>query len=158
MSSMGAYTGYAMGTCYTGSKGFLETAVPTLGLEVAQFNIRVCLLTPGYFRTTVFAPGNVHFRAPSSVPDYDELRKTVEGVVRAGDGTLPGDPRKGARLIVDAVRGEGDCVGKTLPLRLPLGDDGFQVVRESCEDKLRICDEWEEIMSKTRLDDVEQDH
>lgn len=140
-----------MGASYVGSKGLLETLVPSLAAEVAPFNLRACLVTPGYFRTTVFAPGNMHHRAPRRIAEYEEMRTRVTADGRAMDGNQPGDPAKGAELIVDAVRGERGCVGRTLPLRLPVGDDAFGFVRENCEERLRICDEWEGVMSATRV-------
>lgn len=80
------------------------------------------------------------------------MRKESAALVAAADGSQPGDPVKGMNLIVDAVRGEGVCAGKTLPLRLPIGPDAIETMRADCEGKLRICSEWEDIMSATNLE------
>lgn len=134
---------------YLSSKGILEALVPCLGLEVQPFGIRTCLVQPGYFRTKVFTPGNIEYRAPNKLPEYEEVNRLVEDGCNAMDGKQEGDPRKGADIIVEAVRGEGRCVGKELPERLPLGADAVQAIRESSNLKLKLADEWEDIVSST---------
>lgn len=148
MSSVGAYYGAPGAASYSGSKGPLEGLIPNLALEVAPLGLRTCLLTPGYFRTKVMTPGNILYRAPHPLPEYAEMNKRIQAGCNAADGNQPGDPKKAAALIVEAVRGEGRCEGKTLPL----GPDGFRAVRNNCQEKLKICDEWEEIMSQTNLE------
>jgi NAD(P)-dependent dehydrogenase (short-subunit alcohol dehydrogenase family) len=152
MSSVGAYYGAPGAGAYAASKGLLEALVPNLTLEIAPFGIRTCLLTPGYFRTHVMTPGHILYRAPHPLPEYAELNKLIQTGCNAADGNQPGDPSKAAHVIVEAVRGEGRCEGKTLPARLPLGPDGFKAVKENSQAKLKICEEWEAIASATSFD------
>ncbi|KAL3477156.1 hypothetical protein BJX99DRAFT_226473, partial [Aspergillus californicus] len=151
MSSIAAYYGHAAASAYSSSKGFLEALVPCLALEVAQFGIRTCLVTPGYFRTSVFTPGNIYYRAPNPLPEYEEMNRLIREGVDAADGNQPGDPAKAVAVLVDVVKGQGLCAGKELPLRLPLGPDGITAVREDCQAKLGICDEWAGIVSATNF-------
>ncbi|KAH8703917.1 hypothetical protein BGW36DRAFT_414274 [Talaromyces proteolyticus] len=143
MSSVGAYYGAPGASAYSGSKGLLEGLVPNLALEIQPFGLRTCLVTPGYYRTQVIRPGNILYRAPNHLPEYAEMNKLIEAGCNAADGNQPGDPRKAAALIVEAVQGEGRCANKQLPERLPLGPDAFKAIRANCEAKLKICDEWE---------------
>jgi NAD(P)-dependent dehydrogenase (short-subunit alcohol dehydrogenase family) len=152
MSSVGAYYGAPGASAYSSSKGLLEGLVPSLALEIEPFGLRTCLLTPGYFRTHVMTPGNILYGAPNPLPEYVEMNKLIQAGCDSADGNQPGDPLKAANLIVEAVRGESRVANKELPPTLPLGPDGIKAVRENCQAKLRICDEWERIASATNMD------
>lgn len=151
LSSFGAYFGSPGASAYVGAKGLLESMVPTLALEVAPFGLRTCIVTPGFFKTKVFTPGNILWRAPNPLPEYAEMNKIVQHKINAVDGQQPGDPRKAGDVVVEAVKGVGRCTGKELPLWLPLGADAFQAIRANSEAKLKVCDEWADIGSATNL-------
>lgn len=151
MSSVGAYYGAPGGSAYSGSKGLLEGLVPNLSLEIEPFGLRTCMVTPGYFRTSVMTPGNIQYRAPNPLPEYAETNLLIKAGCDAADGNQPGDPLKAGVLIVEAVRGEGRCTGKELPFRLPLGPDAITAIRENSQAKLKICDEWEDFASATNF-------
>ncbi|KAJ5261411.1 Short-chain dehydrogenase/reductase SDR [Penicillium angulare] len=151
MSSVGAYFGTPGASAYIGAKGLLEGIVPNIAVEVAPFGLRTSILTPGFFNTKVFTPGNIHWRAPNPLPDYAEMNKVAQDQCNAFDGHLPGDPRKAGDIIVDAVKGTGQCEGMELPLWLPLGSDAFEFIRGNVQAKLKICDEWEDIGSATNF-------
>ena len=97
------------------------------------------------------SPGHIKFQAPYPKLEYAEMSKLIKAHCDGADGNQPGDPNKAAALIVDAVRGEGKCEGRKLPAMLPLGPDGFQAVKNNCSEKLKICEEWEEIAAATNL-------
>ncbi|PWY87111.1 short-chain oxidoreductase [Aspergillus sclerotioniger CBS 115572] len=147
--TVGSYYGAPGGTCYCGSKGLIEGVVPHLALEIAPFNLRTSILTYGHFRTPVMEPGHVHNRAPNPLPDYVEMNTQMVAGLEAWSLNQPGDPRKAADLVVEAVRAEGRCEGKELPLRLPVGLDTFDYVRKDCEEKMQILGEWEGVSSET---------
>lgn len=134
---------------YIGSKGLLEGIVPNLATEVAPFGLRTSLLTFGHFRTNLTAPGNMQYRAPNPVPEYAELNRSIAEQRAAGSKSWPGDPGKACELVVEAVRGEGRCAGMELPLRLPVGSDTFGIMRGDLAERVRVCDEWEGVMSET---------
>ncbi|PWY84875.1 hydroxybutyrate dehydrogenase [Aspergillus heteromorphus CBS 117.55] len=137
-SSVGVYYGAPGASCYTGGKGLIEVVVPNLALELAAFGIRTSLLTYGYFRTEVMTPGNLQHRAPRQLPEYPDLNRLVVAGCAAANGNQPGDPRKAATVVVEAVKGTGRCQGKQLPLRLPIGKDVLQAIRKACEERLTI--------------------
>ncbi|RAL04146.1 short-chain oxidoreductase [Aspergillus ibericus CBS 121593] len=149
--TVGTYYAAPGGNCYCGAKGLIEGVVPNLALEVAPFNLRVSILTYGHFRTPVMEPGHIHHRAPKRLPEYEETNQQIQNGCADWSLNQPGDPRKAAELVVEAVRGEGRCEGRELPIRLPVGADTFEIVRKSCEEKMEILKEWEGIGSQTNL-------
>ena len=119
--------------------------------EVSPFGIQCCLVTPGYYRTEIFAPTNIKFR-PASIHDYAEFNKLYQGGVAALHHNQAGDPRKATDRIVAAVRSEGKAAGKRLPSRLPIGPDGASAMRDKCLKTMKLCDEWEGLSDDTNLD------
>lgn len=119
--------------------------------EISPFGIECCLITPGYYRTNIFAPTNIKFGQPS-IPDYAEFNKLYQAGVNALHFNQPGDPRKATDRIVDMVRSEGKAAGKTIPPRFPVGADAVEIIRGDCSKKMEICDEWEAFSSDTNLD------
>lgn len=95
--------------------------------------------------------GNIKFEAPKRLPEYEEMNRLIEAGCYGADGNQPGDPRKAVDIVVDLVHGDGVAVGKSWPLRLPLGPDGLQAVRENSRNKLALCDEWESIVGATNF-------
>lgn len=70
------------------------------------------------------------------------------------NGAQKGDPQKGVSRMIDVVKGEGMEEGRKMPLRMPIGPDSLRAVREKCEETLRICGEWEELIGSTDFDEV----
>lgn len=149
VGSVGIYYGAPGANCYTGGKGLIEGMVPNLAVEIASFGIRTCILVAGHFRTGLMNPENTKFRAPNPQPVYNEINGLIKAGLAAQDGAQPGDPKKACELVVEAVRGDGRCEGKELPLRLPVGSDAFKYIRDNCAERSQLCDEWEGIMSQT---------
>ncbi len=58
---------------------------------------------------------------------------------------------------MDVIRGEGMARGKTMPIRMPLGSDGLEVVRRKCRETLEICEEWEEVIRSTDVEKGEEE-
>lgn len=121
--------------------------VDCLREEISSFGIQCCLITPGYYRTDIFAPVNIKFGLPS-IPDYAESNKRYQEGVNALHHTQPGDPRKATDRIVDMVRLEGKAADKIIPPRFLVGADAIEKIRDNCE-KMKICDEWEAFSSDT---------
>ncbi|SFF46376.1 NADP-dependent 3-hydroxy acid dehydrogenase YdfG [Actinacidiphila alni] len=121
MSSMGGQMSFAGFAAYSGTKFALEGMSEALRDEVAPLGIKVLVVEPGAFRTSLMA----NAVTSAEIDDYDDYAATV-GVTRAmaasGDGTQPGDPAKAAALILAALDADDT------PLHLPLGDDGVTAV------------------------------
>ncbi|HVO53840.1 MAG TPA: SDR family NAD(P)-dependent oxidoreductase [Solirubrobacterales bacterium] len=146
MSTKGAFLITPGFGAYTASKAALEGISATLATEVADHGIRVLIVEPGSHRTSVFADGTISKSNPDE--SYASTVGTVREFIDGVHGTQSGDPDKAARAIVDVVEsGEG-------PLRLPLGGDAVDEVR----DALRKIEEdyvaWEDFARSTSFDPV----
>lgn len=129
---------------------FPPGAVECLAQELALFapGIKVLLVEPGYFRTSAF--NNINHVAPR-VSDYAEFNAGVREV-EAGQGSIaPGNAEKAVAIMIDLVKGTGVAAGKQIPLRVPLGSDGWSRVRAKCESTIKICDDWEEVAKSTDI-------
>ncbi|GHG95819.1 oxidoreductase [Streptomyces lanatus] len=135
MSSMGGQMSFAGFSAYSGTKFALEGLSEGLADEAAEFGIKVLIVEPGSFRTSLFETGRKGDSADSGL--YAKVSET-RGAVSGGDGKQPGDPAKAAALILAALKSE-----KT-PLRLPLGDDGVDAVLGHLEQVRGDVAGWEE--------------
>ncbi len=153
MSSIGAYTGAVGAGTYSATKGALEgmslcrislgssllTISILLGMvdclreEISPFGIECCLITPGYYRTDIFAPTHIKF-GPPSIPDYAEFNTLYKGGVQAMHHTQQGDPRR-RRIVSWTWRG--------LKARLPakLYPPDFLWVRTRSKDTCQLLQE-----------------
>ncbi|KAM5344426.1 hypothetical protein ACJ41O_012962 [Fusarium nematophilum] len=150
ISSQAAWHTDPSAGAYCTSKFALEGAVETLAKELAIFapGIKVLIVEPGYFRTSVFS--NVS-HVDARVPDLAQFNASVREGEAAIVGNERGDPVKGVARIIDLVKGTGFAAGKKAPLRVPLGADGLERIKAKCEETLKICEEWEELASSTDL-------
>ncbi|KAI1743870.1 hypothetical protein F4680DRAFT_407810 [Xylaria scruposa] len=135
---------------YCASKFALEGAVECLSQELAIFapGIKVLIVEPGYFRTRAF--GNIN-HVPPRVPDYAPFNAAVRDVEASIVGNEPGDATKAVSIMIDLVKGTGVAAGKEIPLRVPLGTDGWGRIRAKCENMIKICDEWEQVAKSTDI-------
>ena len=85
----------------------------------------------------------------SVIEDNMKLYDEIQGALTAYHGNQRGDPKKAAERMVDVLRSEGMAAGRTMPPRMPLGPDALAGVRAKCEATLKICDEWEGLISST---------
>lgn len=108
--------------------------------------IKVLIVEPGYFRTRMF--GNIK-HVPPRVPAYAQFNAAVLKSEAGALGSEPGDPAKAVTIIIDLVKGTGVAAGKQVPLRVPLGSDGWSRIRAKCENTLKICDDWEDVAKGT---------
>ncbi|MFE5818145.1 oxidoreductase [Streptomyces sp. NPDC056479] len=144
MSSMGGQMSFAGFSAYSGTKFALEGLSEGLADEVAEFGIKVLIVEPGSFRTSLFETGRRGTSADSG--RYPKVSQT-RGLVSGGDGTQPGDPAKAAALILAALESEHT------PLRLPLGDDGVDAVLGHLDQVRGDIAAWEKRTRATSFDD-----
>ncbi|MEV5747527.1 SDR family oxidoreductase [Actinoallomurus sp. NPDC052308] len=142
MSSVGGAVGNPGHSIYATSKFALEGMSEALAGEVGPLGIRVTIVEPGPFRTD-FAGRSMRFADP-----IDDYRDTPAGALRRRfsdqDGVQPNDPVKAAEAIVKAVD-EPDS-----PLRLPLGPEAVERIRQKLRRQLADLDAWEQVSLDTR--------
>ncbi|WP_405517011.1 oxidoreductase [Streptomyces canus] len=144
MSSMGGQMSFAGFSAYSGTKFALEGMSEGLADEVREFGIKVLIVEPGAFRTSLFEASRAGASADSGV--YAKVSET-RGVVSGGDGTQAGDPAKAAALIRAALDAE------ETPLRLPLGDDAVTAVLDHLDAVRNDVATWEKTTRATAFDD-----
>ncbi len=139
-----------------------------LAEELRPFGVDVCCFEPGYTRTEFLANsegensdnnntnggGDHRVRTARRLSAYhgtgaDAMRAALD----AYNGKQPGDVGKSARVIVDVLTGAGVGQGREVPVRLLLGADCLDAVREKCEGTLRLVKEWEAVTVSTMRDD-----
>lgn len=112
---------------YSASKWAVEAISEALSKEVAPFGLKVLIVEPGPFRTD-FA-GRSLLRPETEIEEYEPVVALRAASVR-GHQKQSGDPVRGARLIVDAVKAPEP------QLRLILGATGYDSVIGSVERRL----------------------
>ncbi|MFG3291563.1 SDR family NAD(P)-dependent oxidoreductase [Streptomyces sp. NPDC048179] len=143
MSSMGGQMSFAGFGAYSGTKFALEGMSEALADEVREFGVRVLIVEPGAFRTSLFETGRAGVSADSGLyPKVGETRTAVAG----GDGSQPGDPDRAAVVVLAALDAE------RTPLRLPLGDDGVSAVLTHLDRVREDVVAWEKQSRATAFD------
>jgi NADP-dependent 3-hydroxy acid dehydrogenase YdfG len=143
ISSLGGQLSFAGFSAYSATKFALEGASEALADELKAFGVKVLIVEPGQFRTG-FAGAGLRY-----MPVIDAYRDVVGGTrdfARGMDGTQPGDPLKAAAAIEEALD------APNTPLRLQLGADAVDAVRNHAETLLRDLTTWEASARSTALD------
>ncbi|MBT2419307.1 SDR family NAD(P)-dependent oxidoreductase [Streptomyces sp. ISL-22] len=143
MSSVGGVLATLGGTAYAGTKFALEGLSEGLAAEVAHLGIHVLIVEPGPFRTD-FTGRSVRWADP--IDDYRSVLDPAKQQFLAMHGTQPGDPARAARAVITATRMEKP------PLRLPLGANAIDRIRERLQRRLREVDEVEALGRPTDFD------
>ncbi|QYT04460.1 hypothetical protein H0G86_011366 [Trichoderma simmonsii] len=133
---------------YCAAKFALSGAVECLAKELAIFSpgVKVLMVDPGYFRTKVFS--NISHVEPRN-PDYAQFNAGVRQFEASLVGKEPGDADKAVTRMIELVKGTGMAAGRQIPLRVPLGSDGWERVKTKCEETIKICEDWEEVAKST---------
>ncbi|MET4052039.1 NAD(P)-dependent dehydrogenase (short-subunit alcohol dehydrogenase family) [Frigoribacterium sp. PvP054] len=144
LSSIGARrTGPGSGY-YGAVKAAIEQMTMALRTELAPLGITATVVEPGSFRTDF--SGRSLTQSATPIDDYAETagRRRIEA--DTSDGTQPGDPAAGARLLVDAVESGSS------PYLLLLGSDAVEIVTGALDDLRGDVDAWAERSRATDFD------
>jgi NAD(P)-dependent dehydrogenase (short-subunit alcohol dehydrogenase family) len=129
-------------TAYAGTKFAVEGLAEALAKEVAHLGIKVTIVEPGPLRTG-FAAGAIA-RAPGSGDYSDSVGKALEWFEELS-GRQPNDPFRVAAAIIEAV------TSPEPPLRLALGTEAVQAIREKLRGQWRDLDSWERLSAATAV-------
>ncbi|MBV8938518.1 MAG: SDR family NAD(P)-dependent oxidoreductase [Alphaproteobacteria bacterium] len=130
---------------YNASKFALEGFSEALAQEVAPLGIRVLIVQPGPFRTQW--AGASAKTAAKRLEDYGSTAHAWMEQIKGYSGTQPGDPEKGAKLIIRAVNAEAP------PLRLPLGKTAIDRIREKIRRMEEEMEQWEDASVNTAFEE-----
>ncbi|MFJ1972078.1 SDR family NAD(P)-dependent oxidoreductase [Streptomyces sp. NPDC087903] len=144
MSSVGGQLSFAGFSAYSGTKFALEGMSEALADEVREFGIKVLIVEPGAFRTSLFEAGRAGVSEDSGV--YAKVSGTRD-FVSGGHGTQPGDPAKAAALVLAALDAE------ETPLHLPVGDDAVTGVADHLDAVRADIAAWEKRTRATGFGD-----
>ncbi|KAE8448642.1 hypothetical protein EG329_009067 [Mollisiaceae sp. DMI_Dod_QoI] len=154
VGSENGWRGSAGTGAYSVSKFALEGFVETLQRETSHLGIQSIIFEPGEFRTSVLSSSAKESQLVGD-PDYGEFVESIQAGLKESDGKQKGDPKKGVKIMVDVVKGEGVALGRTMPKRMPLGKGCLETVRRKCLETLEVCEEWEQVIESTDFDEVE---
>jgi NAD(P)-dependent dehydrogenase (short-subunit alcohol dehydrogenase family) len=143
VTSMGGFITMPGITFYCGSKFALEGISEALGKEVAGFGIRVTALAPGQFRTDW--AGRSMDRTPRSIADYDAVMDPLRAAREAKSGNQPGDPAKAAQALLTLIDSDNP------PVRLFLGNDALELVKQKLEAMKVELTAWNELSRSTNF-------
>lgn len=155
VANMGSIAGWYGGVgygFYSGSKFALAGITEALAEELAPLGIQALIIEPGYFRTNFLGRG-AKVVAQKSIEDYKATTGPVGDMLEAYDHKQPGDPAKGAAVIIEVLTGTGRAAGKKLPLRLALGSDAVTTIGDIQARHTRELQEWADIIKTTDHDD-----
>ncbi|WP_159599023.1 SDR family NAD(P)-dependent oxidoreductase [Agromyces humi] len=154
-SSVGGRIGGTPGLgAYQAAKFAVEGFSEVLAAESAPFGVRVVIVEPGAFRTDW--QGASMTKHPVG-PDYETTVGAIHAMREQGDGRQPGDPTRGARVLVDLAHGDLVRAGADLPLRLPLGSDAVARVLSGEQVRLEEATAWADVSRSAdfRADDAD---
>ncbi|KAM0441192.1 hypothetical protein ACHAPT_000498 [Fusarium lateritium] len=153
--SLGSWVGSPATGFYNATKWAVSGFTEALAAEVKSFGIDVTCVEPGQFRTAFLNTGK---RTSSARRMKDVYANTdaeeYRALLNAADNKQLGDVNSGAEIVVDVLTKTGVAKGKEFPVRLVLGRDCLDVVRNKCESTLKLMAEWEEVAVSTDHFDV----
>ncbi|MET9627003.1 oxidoreductase [Lentzea sp. NPDC006480] len=142
ISSMGGQLSFAGFGAYSATKCALEGLSEALADEAKEFGIKVLIVEPGAFRTSLF--GN--YSGSQQTEIYENSVGKTRQMISAGDGKQPGDPEKAAKAILTALN------AAETPLRLPLGSDAVDAITAHLDEVKAEIELWEKVARETELD------
>ncbi|KAI9785105.1 MAG: hypothetical protein M1816_000516 [Peltula sp. TS41687] len=154
VGNMGSIAGWEGGVncgLYCATKFAMVALSEAMRDEVKHLGIQVVLIEPGYFRTN-FLSGGHKVTAKTVIDDLKPAVDPMRGIFTAYDHQQPGDPVKGARLIVEALTGSGRCEGRTLPPRLAIGKDAVEFITMVLDKEKKSLEEWKDLSVTTDHD------
>ncbi|HMH22928.1 MAG TPA: oxidoreductase [Puia sp.] len=142
ISSIGGQLSFAGFGAYSASKFAIEGISEALAAELAPLGIKVIIVEPGQFKTDLAGP------AMKYMPEITAYKDTVgqtRSFAKGMHGEQEGDPAKAAAAIDKAL------AAVHTPLRLQLGEDSANAIRQHSENLLKDLAEWESVAINTKL-------
>ncbi|MFF5712002.1 oxidoreductase [Streptomyces sp. NPDC012756] len=144
LSSVGGQMSLAGFGAYSATKFALEGMSEALAAEVGPLGIKVLIVEPGAFRTSLFGTGKSI--SADTVADYADTVGATRAYVETGAGTQAGDPAKAAAAVLTALAAD------ETPLRLALGDDSIDAIHAHLDQVRADLTAWDKVGRDTKLD------
>jgi NAD(P)-dependent dehydrogenase (short-subunit alcohol dehydrogenase family) len=141
LSSIGGLIGIPGWGIYNATKFAVEGISEALAQELNPLGIGVTIVEPGPFRTD-FLGGSLA-TVESHLPDYDQTAGKTRTYQKENDGSQAGNPKKGAKAIVDAVTGDNP------PLHLLLGAMAYQRANQKLDALRAEFEKWRAVTLAT---------
>jgi NAD(P)-dependent dehydrogenase (short-subunit alcohol dehydrogenase family) len=127
---------------YCATKFAVHGFTESLAAEVKEFNIRVTLVSPGYFRTNFLSPDSL-ITPKKEMTEYKSVREVQRTHQFSIDGHQPGDPKKAAQAMIHITGVENP------PLHLFLGQDAYDLAHGKIASLTRELEAWKELTTST---------
>lgn len=137
ISSMGGLRGFPAVGHYNGTKFAVEGLSEALSAEVAHLGIKVLIVEPSGFRTDW--AGRSANESRTVIDDYADSAGARRNAIRGYSGAQPGDPKRAAAAIIQAVEADKP------PLRLLLGKTALAMGRQKIEMMQTDFDAWADV-------------
>jgi NAD(P)-dependent dehydrogenase (short-subunit alcohol dehydrogenase family) len=125
---------------YSATKFALEGLSEALAAELASFGVRVLIVEPGGFRTGFNGDA---FRMATPVDAYRPALDPLRTFVAGFGSRAPGDPARAADALLRLLD------EPALPLRVQLGTDSADAIRQHSTSMLRDLAQWHEVAAST---------
>jgi NADP-dependent 3-hydroxy acid dehydrogenase YdfG len=129
---------------YSATKFALEGLSEALAAEVAPHGIKTTIVEPGPFHTG-FSSRAVAF-GTNLLPEVYPSTAGITDAFSQFDSPASGDPRKGVKIIVEAVESENP------PFRLPLGLFAYEAIEAKLENVKQEIAAWRTRAIQTNFD------
>jgi NAD(P)-dependent dehydrogenase (short-subunit alcohol dehydrogenase family) len=145
LSSKAGFAASAGFAFYSAAKFAVEGYSEALAKEVKHLGIHVTIIEPGGFRSDFAGPSLVC--AEGIDDDYAETNRMIQQYVSLRHGRQQSDPAKFGPALCRLVNADQP------PLRLPLGVDSIELIRDDIRSIAAEIDRWEELSLSTRVDE-----
>ncbi|HEX8471841.1 MAG TPA: oxidoreductase [Brevundimonas sp.] len=137
ISSVGGLRAFPSVGYYNATKFAVEGLSEALSGELEPLGIKVLIVEPSGFRTDW--AGRSANEAKNPIADYTDTAGKRKGEIRGYSGAQPGDPKRAAAAIIQAVEADKP------PLRLLLGKAALQGGRGKIQMLAKDFDAWAEV-------------
>ena len=140
ISSVGGFVGFGGTGIYCGTKFALEGLSEALAKEVAPLGIKVTIVEPGAFRTSI---GRSLVITVRQIDDYASTSGEVLKKLKDREGKEPGDPKLAAIAMLQTVESDYPL------LRLALGADAYGAISEKLSSVKEELGAWKQVALDT---------
>ncbi|HKB92454.1 MAG TPA: oxidoreductase [Opitutaceae bacterium] len=131
---------------YHAAKFAVEGFSEALAQEIKPLGLKLTIVEPGGFRTDWAGSSMAYAK---SIEAYSATVGAIRGYMQTHGGQEPGDPRKGAAVLLQIAE------HSTPPLRLALGNDAMAFGRNGYQRSLEELDRWASLTQSTDFDNTQ---